>query len=229
MSDESVQSEDGPRMSEGAERPVRFCTDRDGDLWQSIGKGFWRCLTTESCDVAGGDLVNVCGPLQELVAVPVDGGVSVGPVERDATVGAQVEAEKLQALTFDEFSRVNAQRCVRWHPGFPFEDSWTLADWSNALCGEAGELANVIKKIRRIDTAHFSKRADEQDRADLVRKAGDEIGDVMAYLDLLATKLGLRVGVVTAVKFDAISEREGYPERVAAAPVDAPMAAAQHG
>jgi hypothetical protein len=27
-----------------------------------------------------------------------------------------------------------------------------LADWSNAMCGEAGEAANVVKKIRWIET-----------------------------------------------------------------------------
>jgi hypothetical protein len=46
---------------------TRYVLDRDGDLWQSIGDGSWRCLTTQSCTVAGGDLTNVCGPLTELV------------------------------------------------------------------------------------------------------------------------------------------------------------------
>ena len=29
---------------------------------------------------------------------------------------------------------------------------WTLADWSNAIAGETGEMCNLIKKIRRGDT-----------------------------------------------------------------------------
>lgn len=47
----------------------RFVMDRDGDVWQLIyGQTFlWRCLTTESTDQMGGDLLNVCGPLIDLV------------------------------------------------------------------------------------------------------------------------------------------------------------------
>ena len=51
------------------------------------------------------------------------------------------------ALTFDALRDANASRVARWHD--PESSSWTIADWSNAMCGEAGELANVIKKIRR--------------------------------------------------------------------------------
>lgn len=53
-------------------------------------------------------------------------------------------------LTFDTLREVNVTRCKKWHP--PGSIPWTSADWSNALCGEAGELANVVKKIRRQET-----------------------------------------------------------------------------
>lgn len=54
-------------------------------------------------------------------------------------------------MTFEKFSQVNLERCKAWHPGFP-NDAWTGADWSNAMCGEAGEAANVVKKLRRQET-----------------------------------------------------------------------------
>lgn len=44
---------------------------------------------------------------------------------------------------------INRRRCERWHPGFPHDPGgWSGADWSNAMCGEAGEAANVVKKLR---------------------------------------------------------------------------------
>lgn len=55
-------------------------------------------------------------------------------------------------LTFAQLSETNATRCSRWHPGFPKDEAWSGADWSNAMCGEAGELANVVKKVRRYET-----------------------------------------------------------------------------
>src|SRR5580700_359731 len=54
-------------------------------------------------------------------------------------------------LTFAKVSSANLQRCQKWHPGFPGDDEWSGADWSNAMCGEAGEAANVVKKLRRYE------------------------------------------------------------------------------
>ena len=53
-------------------------------------------------------------------------------------------------LTFDEFRETNVARCKRWHPDFleATDQSWTGADWSNAMCGEAGEAA--ARKFNRI-------------------------------------------------------------------------------
>ncbi len=125
-------------------------------------------------------------------------------------------------LTFAEFSKINRERAAVWHPGFPQVDTWSVADWSNAMCGEAGEAANVIKKIRRVETALYG-RADP-DIEVLIRNAGKEIADVYAYLDLLCTKVdalakarglpGLVIEDEIANKFNFISEREGLPQRI---------------
>lgn len=117
-------------------------------------------------------------------------------------------------LTFAEFSRVNKERASTWHPGFPDEDSWSIADWSNAMCGEAGEAANVVKKLRRIETS--VQGAVDPNWDVLIQKLADEIGDVFAYLDLLATKCGIGLVDAAVSKFNRISEREGLPHRLRA-------------
>lgn len=65
-------------------------------------------------------------------------------------------------LTFATVTATNRTRCGRWHPGFP-NDGWTGADWSNAVCGEAGEMANVVKKLRRIEFGTPGAKDPERD------------------------------------------------------------------
>jgi len=99
-----------------------------------------------------------------------------------------------------------------WHEeGEP----WSLADWSNAMCGEAGELANVIKKIRRIETSTHG-RYTEQDRAALVEKAKLEVADVYLYLDLLLEQLDDHASMpnVVAAKFNITSDEYGFPHKL---------------
>lgn len=116
-------------------------------------------------------------------------------------------------------SETNRQRADRWHNGFPRnEDGWTLADWSNAMCGEAGETANVVKKIRRIETglrqAQQGERDDVRMYDELLTKLGTEIGDTFVYLDLLAQAAGLSLNACVINTFNRVSEREGFPERL---------------
>lgn len=120
-------------------------------------------------------------------------------------------------LTFQEVSKVNAARAQRWHSGFPdCGDGWTGADWSNAMCGEAGETANVVKKLRRLETgiqqAEQGLVRDETYEARLKQKLATEIGDTFIYLDLLAQFYGLRTEQCVADTFNRVSEREGFPE-----------------
>lgn len=94
-------------------------------------------------------------------------------------------------LTFDEFNKVNVKRCVTvFHP----VDDWSEADWATALAGEVGELCNMIKKRKRGEDIPVSE-------------LGKELGDIIAYADLMATKLGLNLGEETKNKFNEISDR----------------------
>jgi len=113
-------------------------------------------------------------------------------------------------LTFDKFSTTNAQRCARWHN--PDTDAWTGADWSNAMCGEAGEAANVVKKLRRHET-RTSPQGDP-DEATLLAMLADEIADVICYVDLLANYYGINTADAVASKFNRVSQRQGFPERL---------------
>ena len=112
-------------------------------------------------------------------------------------------------MRFAEFTELNTLRCEIWHPGFPNED-WNLADWSNAMCGEAGEAANVVKKIRRWESTGKQGALDAPP-AELLDQLADEIGDVYAYLDLLATKAGIDIEKAIVRKFNRVSIREGWP------------------
>jgi NTP pyrophosphatase (non-canonical NTP hydrolase) len=116
------------------------------------------------------------------------------------------------ALTFAEVSAINGARCARWHPGFPDDDTWSLADWSNAMCGEAGEAANVVKKLRRVEDGLIGKL--DRPEPELLAALAAELADVFCYLDLLATKAGIDLPAAIVRKFNEVSERQGFPERL---------------
>lgn len=121
-------------------------------------------------------------------------------------------------LDFDTVSATNRARCHRWHPGFPDGDpltesaDWTGADWSNAMCGEAGETANVVKKLRRAECE--LRGVLDGPPPELLEKLADEIADTFLYLDLLATYYRIDMPAAIVRKFNAVSELQGFPERL---------------
>lgn len=116
-------------------------------------------------------------------------------------------------LTFDELRETNARRRDRWHT--PDTIPWLGVDWSNAMGGECGEAQNVVKKLRRIETGTDSFTAERDGtRSQLIAKLGDELADTIAYAALLADYYGIDLPDAIARKFNHISEREGFPERL---------------
>lgn len=121
-------------------------------------------------------------------------------------------AYEKSGLSFNNLRLANVERAKRWHPGFPDTAGWSGADWSNALCGEAGEAANVVKKLRRSECG--ARGALDPDRPALLVALAEEVADVATYLDLLAAYYGIDLGRAVAEKFNRVSEREGFPERL---------------
>lgn len=139
--------------------------------------------------------------------------------------------------TLNQISVVNRARCLRWHAtGL---NSWSLADWGVALGGEAGEtseaaLALVTGSLNLlIQGAHFSAHIGLV--LDLIKKLNrvrdelpgnkvpvetlhanltNELADCYLYLDLLAQAADVNLPIAIRAKFNEVSERHGFPERL---------------
>ncbi len=117
----------------------------------------------------------------------------------------------MRKLTFDALRAANVARLPLFknRHGIPAHSKpdgsdWSLGDWSNAVLGELGEAANLIKKIQRGD------RTLDGAREELAK----EFADVVTYLDILAFRAGVDLGAATAAKWDEVSERVGVPLRI---------------
>ena len=82
---------------------------------------------------------------------------------------------------------------------FKASRKWSRAQWGQALVGELGELANILKKVDRRDLTI------EQARSEVAK----ELADVQTYLDRLADACGVDLGKATIAKFNEVSERVG--------------------
>jgi NTP pyrophosphatase (non-canonical NTP hydrolase) len=112
-------------------------------------------------------------------------------------------------LTFELLRSLNLSRCGRWHPGGVKD--WSLSDWACAMAGEAGEACNVVKKLNRErDNIGGNTATEEQLRAAL----GAELADTLIYADLLAAAAGIDLAAAVTAKFNAVSEKMGFPERL---------------
>lgn len=112
--------------------------------------------------------------------------------------------------SFEDLRVVNAARKDRWHGD---ADEWSGADWSNAMCGEAGEAANVVKKLRRHETRTGTAYNTPPVEA-LMPALAEELADVVIYADLLAHKYGIDLGAALVAKFNRVSAEQGFPERL---------------
>lgn len=115
--------------------------------------------------------------------------------------------EQMKALTFDEFRRANVARGIKWQPAGIA--SWSPSDWLTAVTGELGELASLLKMRNRERDGLPGNKFSPTDK-----QVADEIADVLTYLDLLAEVLGVNLGQAAASKFNEVSERVGFPDRI---------------
>ena len=116
-------------------------------------------------------------------------------------------------MEIDRFQEVNATRGRRWHQGDLSQ--WSPLEWAGAMAGEAGEAANVAKKLRRLDLALPNKNAGltQSDAEPLKAKLAEECADTIIYALLLMSLMGVNASDVIARVFDRKSVEYGFPER----------------
>lgn len=114
-------------------------------------------------------------------------------------------------MNISEFQKKNELRAIRWHKG----GDWNLLEWAGAMCGEAGECANVAKKIKRLDTDLPNREAglSNSNRELLMAKMADETADTIIYGIIILSRLGVDASMILADKFDQKSIEYGFPER----------------
>lgn len=125
-----------------------------------------------------------------------------GRVLRAGDAARNVSAQTLPSqdrlcLTFDGFQAINRKRCEeKFHP----LSAWLPGGWPLAICGEAGELANIAKKVVRGDFSLGDKREE------MVK----DLADVITYCDLMLSALGVRTVDALYSKFEEVSARVGF-------------------
>lgn len=109
-------------------------------------------------------------------------------------------------LTFEELRIANTKRLPQFknakgEPAHSKADGsdWSLAEWMNAVAGELGEAANIIKKIKRGDIS----------LADAKPLLAKEFADIVTYLDITAMQAGIDLGKATVEKFNEVRNRVG--------------------
>lgn len=108
-------------------------------------------------------------------------------------------------LDFNTLSLKNARRCER---SYHAVENWTPTDWGCALAGEVGEACNFIKKLKREtddQNLYPNTLAHNGSPDELIENIGKELADVVIYADLLATRLGLKLGNEVVKKFNETS------------------------
>jgi len=133
----------------------------------------------------------------------------VWPIDEYRAIAAlaEQEARALESLTFTCFRLANVARCLRWHPAGL--GSWSPSDWCTAVMGELGELASLLKMRNRERDGLVGNKFSPSDQ-----QIADELADVVTYLDLLAAALGVDLGRAVVEKFNAVSARNGFPDRL---------------
>ena len=101
-------------------------------------------------------------------------------------------------ITFNVLRAANCRRQQEW----PGNDKADVAFRAIELAGEAGEVAEAIKKFLRAERGIKGSTATREDVA-------SEMGDMLVSLDLLADELGIDLGDAVRSKFNQTSEKYG--------------------
>lgn len=118
-------------------------------------------------------------------------------------------------MTFELFRQTNRNRCEEMAQPL---DAWLPSQWSNAMAGECGEACNITKKMDRIWPANQFKQSwnkpEDSRMAELRERLKREIGDVVIYADLLASREGMTLEECVRTAFNEKSEEIGSDRRL---------------
>lgn len=106
-------------------------------------------------------------------------------------------------LTFDTLRQANVTRQQEW-PGYEQTDTTFKA---LEVCGEAGELAEAIKKLVRAQRGIAGTTVG-------LEAVAEELADVVISADILAEHLGIDLAQATARKFNKTSAKYGLLTRL---------------
>jgi len=120
------------------------------------------------------------------------------PIDRDKWI----EEHRLPLMTIPEFQKDMVDMTHRWFPEVVRDGTIDLNMLVYGICGEAGEIAEEMKKFIR------GSRTQEQ----LIERLGDESVDCFHYIALLWVVLGIDPGVVYKKLTEANEKRFGPKE-----------------
>ena len=102
--------------------------------------------------------------------------------------------KETRILTINEYQKL----AMRTASGMNYEHHGMLLNGVLGLCGESGEVADIVKKAtfqgHDLDTAHIAK----------------ELGDVAWYLAVAANSIGYDLETIMQMNIDKLKKR--YPE-----------------
>jgi NTP pyrophosphatase (non-canonical NTP hydrolase) len=114
----------------------------------------------------------------------------------------------------------NELRAPDFHAGGLMD--WSPAERGNELAGETGEACNELKKLLRFDRrtgtrmlgpgmTHWvdADEATQIERAAILERIRNELGDVVICASLIARQLGIDLQQATLDKFNATSDKIG--------------------
>jgi NTP pyrophosphatase (non-canonical NTP hydrolase) len=99
-------------------------------------------------------------------------------------------------MEFDEYQRKTKETAI-----YPRDNPMTALSYATlGLVGEAGEIANKVKKIIRDQRGDINQEVKD--------KLGKELGDVLWYVSALATELGVNLSSVANDNLDKLFSRK---------------------
>lgn len=137
-----------------------------------------------------------------------DSSVNTTPIVKKCFLSklekSEVEPKPMNNLSFKTLAEANLKRIPLFKnsKGLPAHSKsdgsdWSHAEWLQAVIGELGEYANIMKKVQRGDLTM-------EEAMPSIKK---EIADVQTYFSILALRLGIDLGQVTQDKFNEVSDK----------------------